>query len=78
MLCDSIGVILYILLSAMPPYNPQLSNAELARRSIKFPRPAFDNVSDLAKDLILKVWRILCLPMSVPCCRRRCDAYSRF
>eukprot|EP00750_Incisomonas_marina_P020956 INCI4118.2.p1 GENE.INCI4118.2~~INCI4118.2.p1 ORF type:complete len:445 (+),score=88.84 INCI4118.2:496-1830(+) len=50
----SIGVILYILLSAVPPYDPQIGSAELARRSIRFPQPQFAGVSSEAKDLILQ------------------------
>ena len=50
----SLGVILYILLSGVPPYDPQLSNVEIARRSIRFPMPHFEGVSQQAKDLILK------------------------
>ena len=56
----SIGVILYILLSAVPPYDPQIGSAELARRSIRFPQPQFAGVSSEAKDLILQVSSLLC------------------
>ena len=51
----SIGVILYILLSGVPPYDPAIGPAELARRSIKFPMPYFAGVTQQAKDLILQV-----------------------
>lgn len=63
----SIGVILYILLSAVPPYDPQIGSAELARRSIRFPQPHFAGVSSEAKDLILQVRPLLVLLYACGC-----------
>eukprot|EP00347_Sterkiella_histriomuscorum_P012353 403368920 len=51
----SIGVILYILLCGFPPFYDE-SNQKLfeiiKRCEIDFPSPFFDDISDMAKDLI--------------------------
>lgn len=54
----SIGIILYIMLCGFPPFydenNKQLFDA-ITSCKYEFPSPHFDNVSDLAKDLITKI-----------------------
>lgn len=58
--CDiwSCGVILYILLSGMPPFNGQ-SDQEIMKKvragKFSFSDPAWNNVSSDAKDLITKL-----------------------
>jgi calcium/calmodulin-dependent protein kinase I len=54
----SLGVILYTLLSGIPPFNEE-KNDELFQRiktaDYYFPSPEWDHVSGLAKDLISKL-----------------------
>ena len=54
----SIGVILYTLLCGLPPFNEE-KNSDLFDKIKKaeycFPTPEWDQVSDLAKDLISKL-----------------------
>lgn len=58
--CDiwSCGVIVYILLSGMPPFNGQ-SDQEIMKKvrvgKFSFSDPCWSNVSDKAKDLITKL-----------------------
>ena len=58
--CDiwSCGVILYIILSGIPPFNGQ-SDQEIMKKvrigKFSFSDPAWNNVSDKAKDLISKL-----------------------
>jgi calcium-dependent protein kinase len=58
--CDiwSCGVILYIILSGMPPFNGQ-SDQEIMKKvrvgKFSFSDPAWSNISDKAKDLITKL-----------------------
>jgi calcium-dependent protein kinase len=58
--CDiwSCGVIVYILLSGMPPFNGQ-SDQEIMKKvrigKFSFSDPCWANISDKAKDLITKL-----------------------
>merc|ERR1712070_930930 len=60
----SLGVILYVLLSAMPPFDDndvEISKASLdhiRERVLKFDLPEFDEVSMVAKDLMAALMHV--------------------
>ena len=54
----SIGIILYILLCGFPPFydeNNDVLFKMITEGNFDFPSPYWDEVSDLAKDLIKKL-----------------------
>ena len=58
--CDiwSAGVILYILLSGIPPFNGESDNEiykKISKREFNFPDKEWKNISENAKDLIRKM-----------------------
>jgi serine/threonine protein kinase len=51
----SMGVILYILLSGMPPFDASIGTDEIENIKISFTGSRWQGISDSAKDLILKL-----------------------
>jgi len=57
----AIGVIIYIMLCGFPPFYNE-SNEVMAKSiqsgEFEFPSPYWDNISELAKDLIMSILRV--------------------
>jgi len=51
----SLGIILYVLLSGEPPFDVSLGMEVVENASISFHSKSWDGISELAKDLILKL-----------------------
>ena len=58
----SLGVILYILLSGCPPFNPERTDKSLVKQicsgDYSFPASKFNNISENAIDLIKKLMKV--------------------
>lgn len=51
----SVGIVLYVLLSGVPPFDVNESIDVVADAKIEFPDPEWENVSQDAKDLVLQL-----------------------